>query len=284
MSDEKEPTPQWERITSVADLMPEVMAIFGRVAQKWKLFQDDMRIHFDRAPAFIACKQHPKQQLWKQFEESCQKSFQASLKKPIFIPVYAACPLCVDAETKERRRRFWAKRGIPERLLEADERTVQCGSQKEAEVKFQIIEWMKQMKGFLLLVGPVGTGKSQWATIALKAMGDGLFITHADMLSDLRSSYATHTTADVMERWKEAELFVLDEFGLSATGKDEEPMLYQVLAYRHDKRKPTIITSNCDLDTIRGLLGPRLLDRIREDLTEIPMNWPSYRQLKRGNA
>jgi DNA replication protein DnaC len=271
MSEEPEHAPDMTRVISVSDLMPEVMAIFGRVAQKWTLFQKEQRKPFAQLKPHIFCPQHPKQKLPKQFEETCQKSFQTRQ----FSPVYAVCPLCQDEESKARRRRFWLKRGVPERLVDGDIRAVQAASPEEASVKAQLVQW--KMKGFLILMGPVGVGKSHWASIFLQAKGDGLFITHLDMLSDLRSSYSTHTTAELIHKWREAEMLVLDEFGLSAGGKDEEPMLYQVLADRHDKRRPTIITSNKSKTQIRELLGPRLLDRIREDVTEVQMNWQSYR-------
>lgn len=274
MSEEPEHAPDMTRVISIGDLMPEVMAIFGRVAQKWAVFQKEQRKPFAQLKPHIFCPQHPKQKLPKQFEETCQKSFQTRQ----FSPVYAVCPLCQDDESKARRRRFWLKRGVPERVIEATFENFEADTKEKREAAQAVEFWFgPEQREVLILIGSPGTGKGHLATACLKAKGDGLFITHLDMLSDLRSSYSTHTTAELIDKWREAEMLVLDEFGLSAGGKDEEPMLYQVLADRHDKRRPTIITSNKSKSQIRELLGPRLLDRIREDVTEVQMNWQSYR-------
>jgi len=55
-------------------------------------------------------------------------------------------------------------------------------------------------------------------------------------------------------------------------------LLYQVLADRYDQRRPTILTSNLERSTLRAALGFRLLDRIREDCTEIVCAWDSWRK------
>jgi DNA replication protein DnaC len=141
----------------------------------------------------------------------------------------------------------------------------------------KVTDWIRRNGVFLLLTGTTGTGKGHLGSGCLKAQGNGLFITHLDMLSDLRASYTLSTTPSLIKSWQEAEMLVLDEFGLSTGGKDEEPMLYQVLANRYENRRPTIITSNLELTQFREAIGFRLLDRMQEDCTTVICRWPSWR-------
>ncbi|WP_272941129.1 ATP-binding protein [Chthoniobacter flavus] len=115
-----------------------------------------------------------------------------------------------------------------------------------------------------MLLGRSGAGKGYLATAALKWNGSGIFLKHPDMLMDLRASYDAGRTQELITRWQDCEMLVLDEFGLSGGGRDEEPMLYQVLADRYDHRRPTIITSNLEIGALREVLGFRLLNRLGE--------------------
>lgn len=52
--------------------------------------------------------------------------------------------------------------------------------------------------------------------------------------------------------------------GLSAGGRDELPLLHDVLDYRHGHQKPAILTGNISVDQLRDVVGERMADRLRE--------------------
>lgn len=260
------------RVTSLSEIMPNVISGLERVKEKWAAFREEQKPLFAKEPKFIRCAQHPKEKMKILFDETCQQT----LHNKKFTPIYAPCSQCLDEATKARRRLFWRKRGVPERVIDAT--FLNFEGHEDAVQKVR--SWLKKKGLFLMMSGTTGTGKGHLAASCLKQHGDGLFIEHVNMLSDLRSSYSTQATAQLIETWQSAEMLVLDELGLSAGGNDEQPMLYQVLADRHDKRRPTIITTNQEREKVRDLLGYRLLDRIREDATEVQMNWESFRTKK----
>ena len=268
--------PSLDRVLSVADVMPEMLSALQRVEQRVARHYAELREQVAAAPPWIACKVHPEVRRAIDIELCSQRTRESGA----FTAAYAPCVACEAEETRQRQRRYWARRGVPERVLEATFRSYDAAGEKaqaKAEAVATVRGWVAKRGNFLLLTGTPGTGKGHLAAAAMKAIGDGVWIEHVNMLMDLRASYQTKTTEEVIARWQNAESLTLDEFGLSAGGRDEEPLLYQVLAYRYEHRRPTIITSNLDRSEVRTLLGDRLLDRIREDLTTVTMAWGSYR-------
>lgn len=258
----------------IGDALSAQLASFGRMKERWTEYCESMRSEFDALPPAKACSSHPDVMRPKLFEETCQRS----RLEERFTPAWGACPACAAEGTQTKARRFWSKRGVPERVVDATLANFSADLEEKVMAVGKVRAWLKRNGVFLLLAGTTGTGKGHLAAGCLKVQGNGLFITHVDMLTDLRASYTLHTTKEVIERWQEAEMLVLDEFGLSAGGKDEEPMLYQVLADRYDKRRPTIITSNLDIPQLREAIGYRLLDRMTEDCATVICRWESWRK------
>lgn len=267
---------QHREILSIADAMPDVLSSLARMQEKAAEFFAEVRPQFEAAPETKACEHHPLAIRPKVFDETCQRTRMEGR----FVVAYAPCPECADARTKERHRAFWTRRGVPGRVIDSTLSNFEADTAERRKAMAEVLAWNKRNGNFLVLRGTTGTGKGHMAAACLKAQGDGLFITHADMLADLRASYTLKNTRELLESWQAAAMFVLDEFGLSPGGNDEEPMLYQVLAKRYEDHRPTIITTNLDRDTFRQKIGFRLIDRIGEDCTIVVCEWDSYRRPK----
>lgn len=262
-----------ENVVEIGSLMPEILGIFERTAKKAAEFRDSLRpIFADLRPK--PCRHHPLVMREPAWDETIARSRDSGT----FTPAFAPCDECRDEKTTESRRAFWRRRGVEERNIDASlDNFFPFGDARKVSALERVCAWQAKGSGFLLLYGSPGTGKGHLATGCLKAHGSGIFVKQADMLRDLRDSYATHSTTACVSAWQDAGLLVVDEFGLSGGGKDEEPMLYQVLASRYDHRRPTVITANLNLEELKARLGERLVDRIREDCTHAPMTWDSYR-------
>lgn len=260
----------------VADVMPEMVASMARQRAKWAAFCESIRPDFDALPESKACPHHPTADRTKLFEETCQQSRVAGE----FRAAWAPCGECDSAAARTKQRAFWRKRGVPERVIEATLSNFVTDTEGRSFARGKVCEWQNRNGVFLLLRGTAGTGKGHLASGVLKIAGNGLWITHANMLSDLRTSYTLHTTKAVMAEWQEAECLVIDELGVSPGGRDEETMFYQVLADRHDKRLPTVLTTNLESDKYRAVLGHRLMDRIGEDCVVVQCAWASWRTKK----
>jgi DNA replication protein DnaC len=129
-------------------------------------------------------------------------------------------------------------------------------------------EFAREPNGWLLLIGPNGSGKTHLAAaIANKSLEDGalvLFATVPDLLDHLRAAFAPSSNEvydQLFSRMREAEVLVLDDLGAQQSSPWANEKLFQLLNYRYNSRFPTVITANS-----RGLQG--IDERIRSRLTD----------------
>lgn len=128
----------------------------------------------------------------------------------------------------------------------------------------------------LFLYSDYGFGKTSiMSAIMIERMAatgeSSLFSRAADIWMEVQETYkpkATESRLDVLRRYREAPLLLIDEFGYAFEGDkmltaDKVGILTEVLTFRYDWELPTFIASNLDLPKIEALLGSRqLTDRI----------------------
>jgi DNA replication protein DnaC len=119
-------------------------------------------------------------------------------------------------------------------------------------------QFAKSLKGWLLLMGGYGTGKTHLAAgVANFAVSLGvptLFLTVPDLLDWLRFSYDS-PESNFEERFEEIrniKLLVLDDLGTQNATPWAEEKLFQILNYRYVNKLPTVLTTNQKLGEIEG--------------------------------
>jgi DNA replication protein DnaC len=133
----------------------------------------------------------------------------------------------------------------------------------------------------LIVIGQSGVGKSHLGqAIGLRLCAQGhrvLFTSSAEMIHNLGASLADHSLPQRLRYYFRWDLVVIDDFGFDSVEREEcsqaGPLLYKVIAARHQKRSTAIIT-NLDFDRwadyLRDpLIGMAFLDRFVEDATII---------------
>ena len=127
-------------------------------------------------------------------------------------------------------------------------------------------EFAKNLKGWLLLEGSYGCGKTHLAAaIANDCVQKGvptLFITVPDLLDSLRFAYHDpETTFEArFEDIRNADLLVMDDFGTQNATPWAQEKLFQIINYRYTNKLPTVITTNLILDEIESRIRSRLQD------------------------
>jgi len=104
----------------------------------------------------------------------------------------------------------------------------------------------------LLLVGPVGVGKTHIAVGILRALVEnrgvkGLFYDYRELLKEVQNSYNPNVAATEMEVLRpvfQAEVLVLDELGASKPTEWVWDTIAHILNSRYNDRRTTIITTN----------------------------------------
>jgi len=221
--------------------------------------------------------------------------------------IWSGCPAC-DAEAKakreaaaelkrrEARERAWQQQvgaaGIPERF---QNRTLKNFVAETPDQAYALDFASRYADSFdqalktgrsAVFLGKPGTGKTHLA------VGIGLRIMHRDHRTVLFTTTmrAIRRVKDTWTRGNDEsetqaiaalvfpDLLILDEVGVQFGSETEKLILFDVLNERYEKRKPTLLLSNLDLNGVRAYLGERVFDRLREDAGElVAFGWDSWR-------
>lgn len=178
---------------------------------------------------------------------------------------YLPCSKCVQEAANQKLQEF----GVPRNLIHATFDNFIPSDEFDTSHVEVVKSFCENPRGFLILLGGVGTGKSHLATAALRSIGRGWFIKQASLLRALRASYIDSAAPNPIGRAMITPIFVLDDVGLSGGGRDELPMLHEILDHRHGERLPTVITSNLEYESLTKFLGERMADRLRESVFRV---------------
>ena len=127
------------------------------------------------------------------------------------------------------------------------------------------LEYVESRTGWLVFVGPNGSGKTHLAAaIANRCIDQGhpaFFVHTPDLLDHLRSSYAPASEvsySDLFEQVKNTPLLVLDDLGIQSSTPWAMEKLRQIVNHRFSGGLPTIITTATELDEIDPYIRSRL--------------------------
>lgn len=132
-----------------------------------------------------------------------------------------------------------------------------------------------------LLIGPASTGKTGLAAAALreKALGEirgGLYVTAPGLLRKIREGfnatvrrdddgvYQDGGARDFFSRAESVYLLLLDDLGKEHATDWATSTMFELIQQRHAADRPTLVTSNLDLDELAARIEQPNLDRLLE--------------------
>ena len=144
----------------------------------------------------------------------------------------------------------------------------------------------------LYIEGTNGTGKTHLAAaIALQLINEGIPVickTSNDLLLDIKKAYdnAGTTENQVLDAYRDVDLLVVDDLGKEQCSEWSMSILYTILNDRYEAMKPTIITTNYNVDGLVKALTPRgsdsakavaIISRLKDTSAVLTMAWEDCR-------
>lgn len=121
------------------------------------------------------------------------------------------------------------------------------------------------------LTGRPGSGKTHLAVATLRRWIESgrkgaFFVTVSEWLQDMKNGFSDGTSAGVMNRVKNCNLLALDDVGSEMATDWVRDSIYQVINFRLNELKPTIVTSNLRPSEIAESYHERLASRLASGL------------------
>lgn len=141
---------------------------------------------------------------------------------------------------------------------------------------------MDGQRSSLLLMGPVGVGKTHLAAATLfTAIGKGMIAYYTpapDFLTKYSASFQDRTTMDLIDSMATCEFLLLDDLGKEKASDTALPLIFQVINSRYESMLPTVITTNLTMADIKKNYGDAVQSRLLEMCQIVTMSGEDYRR------
>lgn len=135
-----------------------------------------------------------------------------------------------------------------------------------------------------VFIGKLGTGKTLLACDIIQEFirttrKRAKYVVFFRLISEIKDSWNAETpTLDVVDRYIEPELLVIDEIGLGFDSKTELIYITLLIDGRYSAGKKTILCGNVTTDELEQVIGDKAYRRIVENHVKIGFNWERYRK------
>ena len=200
-------------------------------------------------------------------------------------------------QRRERRERTVGKVEVPPYYRDAYIQTFKGHGPPDDRAKRDLVrdhanryvEGWPDVPSVVLMIGAPGTGKGHVAYSILRSLRDVLdvvpwFAKLPDVIRDLREAWGRHegpTEAERLRKYREADLLVIDEISRHAFYGEPHRHLYDLVDYRVEWMRPTILTTNESLGEFEEIVGPAILSRIAGESGVWDFGETDYRPLRR---
>lgn len=192
-----------------------------------------------------------------------------------------------EKKLEEKNRLNHYRQTVPERFFKEALATYKVNDEEKSNalLKAHLFVQAVKRKKFqtLIFLGNVGTGKTHLACGIIRECG-GLYRLASLIVEEIKrakSFKATETEANILNRYGQAELLIIDEIGRTVCATDEQYMIYQIINERYNRRKPTILISNQSKKDFFHYIGIATTDRLTESAEVVELNGKSYRTIIR---
>lgn len=136
----------------------------------------------------------------------------------------------------------------------------------------------------LVLIGGLGTGKTHLACCLVKRVIKLGFVAKKvsakQLVRSVRKAWNNKNADEeaIIKAYAEYDLLVIDEVGKGAGSENERDIIGEVIDCRYEHLRPTVILSNCNVQTMGKYIDERSVDRLHENGNFVAMDWNSNRR------
>jgi DNA replication protein DnaC len=144
--------------------------------------------------------------------------------------------------------------------------------------------------GSLVVLGPVGTGKTYLACALARAAAERGIETRYESvpryLREIRDTWGARDRREsqVFRPAASVKLLVLDEIGAGVEVTNDSWRVHELVAERYDRALPTVFVSNLRPDELKAAIGDRAYDRMRDESTQLNLLGLSRRKARNHAA
>jgi DNA replication protein DnaC len=208
-----------------------------------------------------------------------------------------SCPKCgeeavqkLHRERREESRIAWEKARIEAAKLAVPERYQAANLADFAPEVFEKVQsWIRtcaEIPGGLIVVGPVGTGKTHLAAAITRELiltgKDARYTSQAAYLREIRRTWdknVTDTEAGIISEFVSPRILVLDDIGAARANENDTLRLGELIGERYDEMRPCVFVTNLRPDQLKAEVGDRTYDRMRDGAVTLVLNGQSRRKL-----
>lgn len=121
--------------------------------------------------------------------------------------------------------------------------------------------------GGILMRGPTGLGKTHLSlSIAKTVISKGYSVIYGsapDLFRKAEQEHFGREEGNTIEMLNGADLLILDDVGAEFESKFYSAVFYNIINNRMNSSKPTIVSTNCDLNELFARYGDRTLSRLK---------------------
>lgn len=140
----------------------------------------------------------------------------------------------------------------------------------------------------IIFVGKPGTGKTHLASSLVYFCVDNRIsvrmMTALNMIRQIRDTWrkdSEESEEKIIDHYASIGLLIIDEIGVQYGSEAEKILFFEVLNRRYENKRPSVLMSNLPLPELKGYLGDRIFDRLKEDDGKVfVFDWESHRGAK----
>lgn len=209
---------------------------------------------------------------------------------------------CRSRDNSSSIEQLYAAARIPSRYLGCELKNyIPQGNVGSSELQSQMMallicqKFVKEYPNLdygLLLIGPVGVGKTHLAVSVVKELirtkrAQCLFYDFRDLLKEIQDSYnpeSQRSESGILQPVYNAEVLVLDELGAAKPTAWVQDTMTQIINMRYNQKRTTIFTTNyldepsLSDETLTERVGERLRSRLYEMCKMVQITGRDYRK------